>query len=209
MSQGRCIIITAYLPGGVAGLFRPAPGDFLLCADGGYRLACQAGLTPDAFIGDFDSLEESQIDCPDCIRVPVEKDDTDTLLCLKHGLELGYGDFVILGGLGGRLDHTVANLQTLAFAQQAGAKARILDWENQAFLLAPGEHHIPAKKGYKFSIFAWTQECTGVYERNLQYPLTDATLTQHFPLGVSNVFMGDEAVVCLGTGLLLCVLSKY
>ncbi len=204
----RCVIVTAYIPGGVGGLYAPNAGDFIICADGGYVLCKEAGIAPDAFIGDFDSMEEQALDCLDSIRVPVEKDDTDTLLCVKHGLDLGYREFLILGGIGGRLDHTIANLQTLHFAHDRGARAQIMDRDNEAFLISPGSVTLSRKAGYKLSLFAWTQICTGVTERGVQYPLTDATLIQSFPLGVSNVIEEPTAIIQLDSGLLLCVLSR-
>lgn len=206
--MGRAVILTAYLPEGVRAVYAPRPGDFLICADGGYRLAAEAGLSPDAFIGDFDSLPEQEIRCPESIRVPVEKDDTDTMLCTRYAIEKGFRDILILGGLGGRLDHTIANLQTLSFAQAHGARARILDSRNEAFLLPPGRHRIPEKPNTKLSLFAWGGEAEGVSLRGTYYPLENGTLTPALPLGVSNAFAAAEAEIGLESGMLLCVLSE-
>jgi len=206
--MGRAVILTAYLPEGVRAVYAPRPGDFLICADGGYRLALEAELCPDAFIGDFDSLPEQEIPCPESIRVPVEKDDTDTMLCVRHSIGKGFTELLILGGLGGRLDHTIANLQTLSFAQAHGVNARILDSRNEAFLLPPGRYTLREKAGWKLSLFAWGGDCGGVSLRGTYYPLENGTLTPTFPLGVSNAFAAPEAEISLASGMLLCILSQ-
>ena len=208
MRNGRCIILTAYIPGGVQEIYTPLFGDFIVCADGGYAHARAAGLQPHAFIGDFDSLEEQEVRCETCIRVPVEKDDTDTMLCLKYGLSLGYREFLIRGGMGGRLDHTIANLQTLSYGLEQGASVRILDGRNEAFLLQPGEHTIVGRPGKTLSLFAWGGRCTGVTLKGTKYPLTNGELTPDFPLGVSNMVVDAAAEVSLKEGVLLCVCSK-
>ena len=208
MRNRRCIIVTAYIPGGVQAIYTPLLGDLIICADGGYAHAVTAGLQPDVFIGDFDSLEEQQIYCPTCIRVPVEKDDTDTMLCLKYGLSLGCREFLILGGMGGRLDHTIANLQVLSYGLKEGATVRILDSRNEAFLLSPGVHTIPRRPGETLSLFAWEGLCSGITLKGTKYPLTDGELTPSFPLGVSNAVVEEQAEIALKEGILLCIRSK-
>ena len=119
MSPPACFIFGA---GPFFGLpVSPAPGDVVFAADGGYRHCQAAGLQPDLLLGDFDSLN----DLPKGIPIhtfPVEKDDTDAMLAVRRGLELGYREFVLYGSLDGpRLDHTVANFQTLQFLADRGA----------------------------------------------------------------------------------------
>ena len=89
------------------------------------------GIKPHILIGDFDSLDTEDADCP-VIRLQAEKDDTDTLVCFRHGLEKGFNDFIILGGLGGRLDHTFANLQILSHAVDLMKSMWIIDGKKQS-----------------------------------------------------------------------------
>ena len=92
---------------------RPRAGDFTIAADGGWLACRKTEVIPDLLLGDFDSLS-AQPDFPNILRVPVEKDDTDTMLAVKTGLERGETEFHIYGGMGGRrTDHTVANFQAL------------------------------------------------------------------------------------------------
>lgn len=102
---------------------RPRAGDFIIAADGGWLACRKAGITPDLLLGDFDSLS-TRPDFPNILRVPVEKDDTDTMLAVKTGLERGETEFHIYGGMGGRrTDHTIANFQALLYLARRGLRA--------------------------------------------------------------------------------------
>lgn len=180
--------------------FSPNPGDLVIAADAGYRQL--GGIKPDYVVGDFDSLgyepEGERI-----LRHPAEKDDTDTLLAVKLGLSLGYSAFVLLGGVGGRLDHTLANIQTLAYLHAHGAKACLVGTDETIAILEGGTLRFRAGLSGVVSVFAYGERATGVYERGLRYPLTDATLTDDFPLGVSNAFTGAPAEISVEHGRLL------
>jgi len=103
----------------------PGHGDFVIAADGGFAALTSYGVVPDLVIGDFDSLEPGLLsavsDHPNVIRSSAEKDDTDMMLAVKHALNLGYRSFIINGGLGGRLDQTLANIQILVHIADNGA----------------------------------------------------------------------------------------
>lgn len=206
--QRRCIIFTAYIRGNVRDAYTLRENDFVLCADGGYAHAIAAGVTPSLVIGDCDSTQGTDIPAALLHRVPVEKDDTDTMLCVRYAAEQGYTECILLGGIGGRLDHTLANLQTLAFAQKHGMHAVLCDAFDQAFLLENSEILLPKKEGATLSLFSFSEQCSGVYISGVKYPLVDATLTNDFPLGVSNAFAAPEARVSVREGLLLIVLSQ-
>src|SRR5665648_310101 len=101
----KCYIITSYLNGDLSSILHKKNGDFLICADNGYSVAKDNGIVPDLIIGDFDSIK---IDLPsdiEVIKLPVEKDVTDTLACVKYAINECFKDIIILGGIGGRLDH--------------------------------------------------------------------------------------------------------
>lgn len=186
--------------------FSPNPGDLVIAADAGYRQL--GGVKPDYVVGDFDSLgyepEGERI-----LRHPAEKDDTDTLLAVKLGLSLGYTKFVLFGGVGGRLDHTLANIQTLAYLHAHGAKACLVGSAETIAILEGGTLRFRAGLSGVVSVFAYGGRATGVYERGLQYPLTDATLTDDFPLGVSNAFTGAPAEISVEHGRLLVLWGAW
>ena len=116
--------------------FAPVPGDLVLAADGGYRALCSLGYTPDLLLGDFDSLGDLPLppDLP-VLRFPARKDDTDTGLALRHGLDRGFRDFALYGCAGGRVDHLLANLQSMARVSRLGAAIRLAAPEYDAWAL--------------------------------------------------------------------------
>ncbi len=207
----RCVIFTAHCEGDAERAYAPRSGDFVLCADGGWELARRVGVRPDYVIGDFDSS-----DAPEGVRVervPVEKDDTDTMLCLKRGLAMGYGDFLIIGGFGGRFDHTLANLQTLNYAAVRHARAELRDGDRWAAAVRNGALRVSAQRpnhggAVKLSVFALSDACRGVCIRGTQYDVEDITLTNSFPLGVSNSFARGSAEIVVAEGTLLVTVCE-
>ncbi|WP_312942789.1 thiamine diphosphokinase [Oscillibacter sp.] len=197
----RCFIFAA---GSFYGLReRPAPGDLIIAADAGYLLCKKLGIVPDLVLGDFDSMEEP----PGVVvhRSPVEKDDTDAMLALKTGLEKGCSIFYLYGFTGGkRLDHTLANLQSLLFLRRRGARGWMY---GEDFLWTAIENEsLTIQKEVEwglFSAFCLGDRAEGVDETGFQYPLCNAVLTPEFPLGVSNHFINSEAVISVGRGALL------
>ena len=182
------------------------PEDYVLAADGGLRHTDLLGITPDGILGDFDSLGY----IPRNSRVfPVEKDDTDAMLAVRRGLELGYRSFVIYGGLGGeRLDHTVANFQLLGFLAARGAQGFLVGEKNIVTVLKDGALTFPADCTGTISVFCQGEPARGVTIRGLQYELENGTLTADFPLGVSNAFCGTEAAIRVEQGSLLILWDR-
>ncbi|MEM1484954.1 thiamine diphosphokinase [Oscillospiraceae bacterium PP1C4] len=184
------------------------PDDFIVACDAGYLAAQHFGLKPDLLVGDFDSYHGEVDPGVEVLTVPAKKNDTDTLLGIKIGLENGCREFIIVGGFGGRLDHTIANLQVLSFLCEQGAQGMILANDNRAWAIRDSEITIPRLENYHISVFAWGDTCTGVTLAQLAYPLTDYTLTPTFPLGISNEFTEDTAKISVKQGTLLIIASK-
>lgn len=202
LGDERCLIFTAHCEGDPAAAFDFRPDDCILCADAGWKTARALHLTPDAVIGDFDSGDAPA--AGNVIRHPVEKDDTDTMLCIKYALEAGFRDLRIVGGLGGRLDHTLANLQAMAYAARRGARAQLSDGKTRVFMLHGDSARIPRTPG-KLAVFAFGGVCEGVSIRGAKYGLEDALLTPDFPLGAGNDFAADFAEIGVKRGTLMIV----
>lgn len=199
----RCVIFTARCEGAPETAYgERRANDLILCADAGYRLAQAMNVKPDMVIGDFDSMEEPANENTLC-HSPI-KDDTDTILCVNHGLEMGYRSFLLVGGIGGRLDHSIANLQTLGYIAERGGKAELCDGRRRIYAVKSGNIRVPRTKG-KLSVFALSGKCDGVFIRGAKYLLEDATLTPDYPIGMGNDFTEAFAEIGVTTGTLLVV----
>lgn len=205
-----CALITAYWEGEPRDFIQIKPNQLIISVDKGYEIARSAGIIPHLLIGDFDSLLSPLPDNMAVIRLPAEKDDTDTLSALKYAMEQGFKQIDIYGGLGGRIDHSLANIQLLAYALDRGVSVKILDAQNMVLLMQKGMTEIRKIEGYKLSLLAFSDICTGVSVSGVKYPLSDRILTNTLPLGVSNEFMpqSEKAVITLESGKLLVILSK-
>ena len=143
----RCIILTPLYAGEELPWIAPQPGDFLICADGGWACARQFGLTPQLVVGDFDSMPPAMRPDAPTLTLPTEKDDTDLVVCLHEGRKRGYTEFILAGAIGGRFDHTLSCLQCAADCALRGERAWLVDGQNRATILAPGTHHLPKMPG--------------------------------------------------------------
>ena len=139
----------------------------------------------------------------------MEKDDTDTMLAVKQGLKMGAGEFLFYGSLDGpRLDHTVANFQTLRYLADSGASGTLVGLRQQVTLLRNGKKSFPEETRGDISLFAFGAAAEGVTIRGLYYTLENGTLTPSFPLGVSNHFAGKEAEISVEKGDLLIIWDR-
>ena len=186
---------------------RPAPGDTVIAADGGWRVCREEGIVPDLLLGDFDSLHTVP-DFAHIRRVPVEKDDTDMMLAIKEGLARGETEFHLYGGMGGRTDHTIANLQGLLYLAERGAQGWLYGDRERFTAIRNGEIDLPAREKGIVSVFCMGADAQGVTIEGGQYTVHDAVLTASFPLGVSNHFVGNPVRVAVTRGSLLIALIE-
>ncbi len=202
--MGKCVIFCAAEFDALAAPI--GAGDYILAADGGLRHLEKLGLTPNGILGDFDSLGY----IPAGAEVfPVEKDDTDAMLAARKGLELGYRDFLFYGSLDGpRLDHTIANFQTLQFLADREARGYLVGRDYLVTIIQNETLAFPAGSSGILSLFCLGPDAEGVTLAGLQYPLDRGTLTAGFPLGVSNHFLGVPARVAVERGSLLALWDR-
>jgi len=206
MKQKRCVIVSG-------GDFSPAedlqPGeDFVIACDRGYTYCHRLGLKPDLVISDFDSYR-GEVDA----SVPVntyasEKDDTDTMLAVRYAIEHGFDGILLCCALGGRLDHLIANLQSMIFARKHGIRAFLHSEDTEITVLMKERLIIPRREGWSLSVFAFDGPCRGVCIRGAKYTLENAEILPSFPIGVSNQWAEDQAEIAVSEGILFVVLSK-
>ena len=183
-----------------------ASDDYVLAADGGLAHVRKLGLPPDGIIGDFDSLGF----VPTGAEVfPVEKDDTDAMLAARKGLELGFRDFLFYGSLDGpRLDHTIANFQTLQFLANHDARGYLVGRDYIITVVKKETIRFEAGAEGILSVFCLGTDAHGVTLEGLYYPLKNGTLTSGFPLGVSNHFTEQAASITVTDGNLLVMWDR-
>jgi thiamine pyrophosphokinase len=187
--------------------------DIVIAADGGYDYAREAGVAVDLFVGDMDSVidKTSKIDV-EAIVFPSQKDDTDMLLAIKEGIARGFDNFFIYGGLGHRLDHTMANIACLEYIVNHGKGAELIGLDGIKLLMVRNgcieiEEKF-AEIGRTISVFAYGGEAKGVKISGLKYEVSDITLSSDFPLGVSNEFVGKKAFISVREGVLLIYIGN-
>ena len=199
MKNGICYIVGA---GAFKEEIAPCSTDYLIAADGGYDNIDRKKHRIDAVMGDFDSLGRVP-DHPNLIRHPAEKDDTDMMLAVSYAYELGYRKFLLFGGLGGRLDHTLANLQTLLWISENHASGYLIGEGMIIGTVTDSEYLFTGAESGILSIFPAYNKASGVYLTNLKYTLDNAVLNAARALAVSNEFIGLPAKVRVDSGTLL------
>lgn len=202
--MGKCIVFCAAEFDRLACPIEPE--DYVIAADGGLQHTQALGIEPQEILGDFDSLGY----IPQDARVfPVEKDDTDAMLAARRGLALGFREFLYYGSLDGkRLDHTVANYQTLQYLADHGARGYLVGQDFLVTVVKEGTIFFPEGTEGLLSVFCLGADARGVSLRGLYYPLEGGTLTAGFPLGVSNHFTGAPAEISVEEGSLLVMWER-
>ncbi len=196
----------------------PMPGknDLVIAADSGYLTARRLGVTPDILLGDLDSLDRSklapnELDDMEKILVPSVKDDTDTQLALDTAIARGAKNVCIVGGLGGRLDHTLSSVFLLEHISRQGVVGMMTDGRNRVHIMCTNgdKQTFTVKREYKYlSLVALSDVCRGVSVTGVFYPLDNVELTRRYSYAVSNEITDDCAQISLGDGVMLVIESR-
>ena len=210
--MNNLVIITSYIDTNLSLSQLVNAADFIICLDGGWDIAAKESITPDLILGDMDSLTGILPENVPVERFNPEKDFTDLELALKRAVKLDAKNVRIIGGIGGRLDHTIANIQLLSQYTNCFDSLTMEDGRNKCFVLNEEQNTgitLPAESGSYFSVFSLSEECTGLNIINAKYPLNNFTLPRTRSLCVSNEFVNKkDAVISIENGTLLVVISK-
>lgn len=190
----------------------------IIAADSGYLTARRLGFRPELLLGDLDSLDRTrlaphELDELDKLIVPAVKDDTDTQLAVETLFER-FGtdiDIIIVGGLGGRLDHTLSSVFLLEYIAKKGASAIMTDGRNRVRIMtARGvTQRLRIERGCKYlSLVSLSDVCEEVSASGVFYPLSGATLTRGWSYAVSNEITADHADISLNSGIMLVIESR-
>jgi thiamine pyrophosphokinase len=181
----------------------------IIVCDGGVRHLQKLGITPDVIIGDMDSIEPAQLASYSAqgvkiIKYPANKDFTDTELALDYALNLKPTAIYIWGALGGRIDHTLANVFLLRKGKDASIKTYLIDEYCEAFIVDKEAAFVDAK-GVTVSLFAFSPQVEGLSLSGFVYPLKDAVLTMGESQGISNIIDEGHAKISVRVGNLLVI----
>ena len=182
----------------------------IIAADGGARHAQALGLTPHLVVGDFDSLTEAELDAlrksgADVLRFPAHKDETDLELALIVAAQSGCDPIRIIGGIGDRLDQTLANVYLLALPDLQRQDVKVVAGSQTAWLAYPGETQIGGQPGDTLSLVPLNGEVSGIVTDGLEYPLHGETLRFGPARGISNVLLSNSATIKFECGVLLLI----
>ncbi len=186
--------------------------DLIIAADGGGSQLAALGYTPSLVVGDMDSIDPKVLHQLEqsgarIERHPAEKDETDAELALAAAAKGAPDEIIVLGALGGRIDHALANLSLLTMPELAGTPTRIEDRRSSIRLVARSAR-IRGEPGAIISLIPWGGDAQGVRTRGLKYKLRGETLPFGPSRGVSNVLMDREAAVSLESGHLLLIQTE-
>lgn len=187
--------------------------DLIIAADGGFVPLIKNDIAPSILIGDFDSLDINEYKLPEgieIIRLKPEKDFTDVHSAILHAINLGYDDFRLYGVIGGaRIEHTIANLSLLSWLAAEGMNAVIYSPQNIFKCLHNSTVTFDDTHSGFISVFSTADKSCGVNISGLKYELSDAILTNTYPLGVSNEFIPDKkSSISVSDGTLLIIYSR-
>lgn len=178
--------------------------DYFIYCDCGLRHMEKLGVAPNLIVGDFDSHENPNLSV-ETIVLPCEKDDTDTFFAAKEAVKRGFDDFILIGTVGGRLDHTLGNVSVLLYLFSLGKKAEMIDDFSEMQIVGDKTVFVDSSYSY-FSLLNITGEAEGITERNVKFPLENAKITCEYQYGISNeVLPGETAEITVEKGKALLI----
>lgn len=181
--------------------------DYVIFCDSGLKHLSALQVKPSLIVGDFDSHENPHLDT-ETIVLPCEKDDTDTVYAMKEAIKRGFDTFLLIGVVGGRLDHTLGNISMLLYLDSHGCKGTIIDDYSEMEIISSAPAYIEDKYEF-FSLLNITGCAKGITIQNAKYPLNDGEITCDYQYGVSNeVLPGKTAIVSVHEGKLLLIKDR-
>lgn len=184
--------------------------DYVICADGGFNNAKSLGIRPNLVMGDMDSIKEDLPKKINFIKFPVEKDDTDMMICTKKALEMGAEEILIIGGTGGdRIDHTIANICILKFLDEMNISHRLIGDTQELLVLGEGKSlKIKNLEGHTISVFPFGNNLCKVWYDGLYYKMSGNNIYVNNPVGISNRVISENSTIKIIKGSALIIISK-
>ncbi len=178
--------------------------DFIVCADSGYDVVESCGITPNLLIGDFDSIKSIPQNV-ETVTLPVEKDVTDCEASFNECVNRGFKEFLLLGGTGGRFEHTFANISVMARATRDNFDFTIIDEKHTFKCIFNSSIKIKKRNNQQISVFAFGDKAFGVTEKGFHYQLDNYTIDPYIPIGISNDIIDDYGEISVKNGTLIVI----
>ncbi len=179
----------------------------IIACDKGYTHLSEEGIEADLFVGDFDSCDEVTLDNIPRLELEREKDDTDTLAAIRFALGQGITGLRMYCCFGGRMDHFLGNIQAAAYAASQGVKVSMCDENTEMYFLNSGSITVEKREGYSLSLLSVSDSASGVWIEGAKYPLRDKTITNLFPVGISNEWI-DDVTITVKSGVIVVMCCK-
>ena len=180
------------------------PSDFMIYCDGGLKHMEALEAAPNLIVGDFDSFDNPNLPV-ETISLPCEKDDTDTIFAVKEAMKRGFDEYLLIGVVGERLDHTLGNMYALLMLDSNGLRGAIVDDYSMMEIVSNGTAYVGDSCSY-FSLINISGTARGITVKNAKYPLENAEITPEYQYGISNETLpGKTAEISVREGLLLLI----
>lgn len=187
--------------------------DYIIAVDKGLEILDSINIFPNCILGDFDSIKNGILEKYNrqdikIIKLNPEKDFSDTHMALKEAIEMKSTEIYILGALGKRMDHAIANIHILREALENNIECKIIDTNNIIKLITKGTEVVHKSKYKYISLFPLTTSVKGITLKGFKYPLTNAMLTIGHSIGVSNEQLENIGTISISDGILIMVQSN-
>ena len=180
------------------------PSDFMIYCDGGLKHMEALEAAPDLIVGDFDSFDNPNLPV-ETISLPCEKDDTDTIFAIKEAMKRGFDEYLLIGVVGERLDHTLGNVYALLMLDSNGRHGAIVDDYSVMEIVSDGTAYVNDRCSY-FSLINISGTARGIMVKNAKYPLENAEITPEYQYGISNETLpGKTAEITVKEGRMLLI----
>ena len=179
----------------------------IIACDRGYTHLTEEGIEADLFVGDFDSCDEGTLDNSPRLELEKEKDDTDTLAAIRFAIDQGITQLRMYCCFGGRMDHFLGNIQAASFAASKGIKVSMCDENTEMYFLNSGSITVEKREGYSLSLLSVSDSASGVWIEGAKYPLSDKTISNVFPIGISNEWI-DDVTITVKSGVIVVMCCR-
>lgn len=182
--------------------------DYVICADSGLNYALAANISINLIVGDFDSYDSVLPNDIEIISLDSHKDDTDSFHCVIEGINRGFKDFLLLGAVGGRTDHSIANISILQYLSNNYCNGQIKSKYETIYFLNSGTYHFRNLMNKTFSLFPFGCKYVDVSYDGVEYPLENYSISSSVSIGISNIFNSQNSHITIHKNTAILIINE-